>query len=72
MNEECDDRNDNDGDGCSSVCSIEYGYICNEGTSNTTDICTQCQTLYKPNKEKNKCELDDKVYSYTVFGYVSS
>lgn len=35
---ECDDGNFNDGDGCSSECKIEKGYICTrQGTA--ADIC---------------------------------
>ncbi|CAI2374122.1 unnamed protein product [Moneuplotes crassus] len=38
--EECDDGNTVSGDGCSSLCEIEPGYICIEGSSSRGDTCT--------------------------------
>lgn len=35
--EKCDDNNTKSGDGCSSLCQIESGYICSGGTN-----CTKC------------------------------
>ena len=35
--EECDDGNVNDGDGCSSGCTVECGYYCSEAEPN---VCT--------------------------------
>jgi cysteine-rich repeat protein len=35
----CDDGNNKDDDGCSSICSIEPGWTCKNGTSSTPDIC---------------------------------
>jgi cysteine-rich repeat protein len=37
--EECDDGNTEDGDGCSSSCKIEPGYLCDGGSWNTADTC---------------------------------
>ena len=37
--EECDDGNTYDGDGCSSDCVVEEGYICHE----TNELFTECQ-----------------------------
>ena len=37
---ECDDSNQIDGDGCSSICRIEDGYKCaNKYTANNPDLC---------------------------------
>ena len=30
---ECDDGNNDDGDGCSGLCFLEYGYACSDGKS---------------------------------------
>jgi proprotein convertase subtilisin/kexin type 5 len=36
----CDDKNTNDGDGCSSSCQIEKGFFCESNTvANMGDIC---------------------------------
>jgi len=37
---ECDDGNNNNGDGCSSDCKIERGYSCVGGSPNSRDSCT--------------------------------
>jgi len=36
---ECDDGNTDDYDGCSSSCEIETGYLCDDGTTESPDIC---------------------------------
>lgn len=36
----CDDGNNIDGDGCSSICKVEAGYTCSGGSPNSKDICT--------------------------------
>ena len=36
---ECDDNNNNDGDGCSMDCKIETGYVCRGGSPNSKDVC---------------------------------
>jgi cysteine-rich repeat protein len=41
----CDDGNTVNGDGCSSTCLIETGYVCNGGNENHADTCTKL----KPN-----------------------
>lgn len=35
----CDDGNTNDGDGCSSSCTVETGWTCKYGSSNHADVC---------------------------------
>lgn len=35
----CDDGNNINGDGCSNTCSIEAGWTCSGGSSNSKDIC---------------------------------
>lgn len=35
----CDDGNLLDGDGCNSLCQVEYGYVCYGGTRDRPDIC---------------------------------
>jgi cysteine-rich repeat protein len=37
--EECDDGNMEDGDGCSSSCKIEKGWLCDGGSWNSADSC---------------------------------
>jgi len=37
--EECDQGNTNNGDGCSSTCTVESGYTCTGGTWSTFDTC---------------------------------
>ena len=36
---ECDDGNDNDGDGCDEDCEVEDGYYCEGGDLYTADTC---------------------------------
>lgn len=36
---ECDDGNMIDGDGCSSNCTIEAGWVCSDGTPTSKDNC---------------------------------
>lgn len=43
----CDDGNKVDGDGCSSVCTVESGYICQGGSSISTDICQKIDNSVK-------------------------
>lgn len=42
---ECDDGNTNDNDGCSSLCSIEVGFICGGGSLSSRDVCHFIHTL---------------------------
>jgi hypothetical protein len=37
----CDDGNNINDDGCSSLCQIESGYTCSGGSPNSRDVCTQ-------------------------------
>lgn len=41
---ECDDGNNNNGDGCSSDCKIEEGYTCRGGSPSNPDNCL----IYNP------------------------
>jgi cysteine-rich repeat protein len=36
----CDDGNLRDGDGCSSACTIETGYVCMNGSTTAPSICS--------------------------------
>ncbi len=38
--EACDDGNGDSGDGCSSACEVEEGYICSGGSGTSADVCT--------------------------------
>lgn len=38
-NEQCDDANDANGDGCSSTCHIEPGYVCNSSGHDCQKLC---------------------------------
>jgi len=37
----CDDGNTNSNDGCSSTCTVDFGYACSGGTVTSPDTCTQ-------------------------------
>ena len=37
---QCDDGNNINGDGCSSLCTIESGWKCEGGTKLTPDVCS--------------------------------
>ena len=37
----CDDGNKVDGDGCSSTCTVESGYVCTGGSPSSKDTCYQ-------------------------------
>lgn len=39
--EQCDDKNNNNGDGCSSTCQTEPGYTCTTAQPNYPSICTR-------------------------------
>ena len=52
--EECEDENLNNGDGCSSTCTIEPMYICDRGSATRPDGCDQCQDATSPNAAKNR------------------
>ena len=38
---DCDDGNNQDGDGCSSTCEIEQGWTCNGGSPRQKDLCAR-------------------------------
>ena len=50
-NEQWDDNNTNTGDGCSSTCKVEKGYICTGGSAEGSDTWVRCPVGYKPDKE---------------------
>ena len=39
--EQCDDGNNQNGDGCSSSCQVESGYFCRSGKPGGTDVCLE-------------------------------
>ena len=41
---ECDDGNLIDGDGCSSLCSVEEGFRCQGGNTTSADLCKDIQS----------------------------
>ena len=46
---ECDDGNNNDGDGCSSICNVESGYRCTK-EKERPDI---CKDVLRPHASAN-------------------
>ncbi|CAI2380290.1 unnamed protein product [Moneuplotes crassus] len=71
-NEKCDDGNTQNGDGCSSSCTIEHGYKCYNGTQNSKDICHDCPLSYIPNENSRDCtprKLSDNL-NYFGFAYL--
>jgi cysteine-rich repeat protein len=44
--EGCDDDDTDNGDGCSSTCTVEAGWVCSGGSETTADTCTQCAAGY--------------------------
>ena len=50
-NEQWDDNNTNTGDGCSSTCKVEKGYICKGGSAGGSDTWVRCPVGYKSGKE---------------------
>ncbi|CAI2360768.1 unnamed protein product [Moneuplotes crassus] len=47
--EACDDNNVRNGDGCTGTCTIESNWICNGGTTSSSDSCTFCEPGYTAN-----------------------
>ncbi|KAA0167888.1 hypothetical protein FNF31_00823 [Cafeteria roenbergensis] len=45
VGEECDDGNTVSGDGCSSTCSIESGWVCEHEDFSAADVCTQATVI---------------------------
>ena len=39
--EECDDGDTSKGDGCSSTCTVESGWVCSGGSTSSADTCTE-------------------------------
>lgn len=50
---ECDDGNRRNGDGCSSDCTVEKGYLCSGGSEISTDVCQKID----PNAKKMSISL---------------
>ena len=42
---QCDDGNTESGDGCSSACQIESGFLCERASSSSPDECNQIRYL---------------------------
>ena len=47
--------NTNDGDGCSSLWAIESNYICNGGSTSSSDSCSACPAGLSPDATKTSC-----------------
>lgn len=75
QNEACDDGNSNDGDGCSSSCTIETGYHCpTAGDFNTPSVCgpecgdglrvgdEQCDNGDATGCDNTACTVDNNYY----------
>ncbi|KAA0171092.1 hypothetical protein FNF27_06396 [Cafeteria roenbergensis] len=45
VGEECDDGNTVSGDGCSSTCTIEPGWVCEHEDFSAADVCTQATVI---------------------------
>lgn len=58
----CDDGNTVDGDGCSSCCKVEFGYVCTGGTKTCPDKCyDKCGDGYVVLRPDSKyCDDGDK------------
>ena len=54
LTSECDDHNTEDGDGCSAICSLEYGYACEGGT--------RCKEVIPPTLMLGTVEEPNVVY----------
>ena len=60
---ECDDGNNIDGDGCSSDCKVEAGYVCEGGSSQDADVCTDATPITFSLKES---KVEYGTYKYQV------
>lgn len=54
--EQCDDGNLAKNDGCSDTCTIEAGYVCFFGSSNSRDQCTRCGDGFKITNGNEVCD----------------
>src|SRR5690606_10071577 len=45
--EECDDRNNHSGDGCSATCQVEEGWNCSEPAGSSRSSCDTCGNGFK-------------------------
>lgn len=65
--EACDDGNLIEGDGCSKVCHVEYGYECDHDPSNVNlpDVCTKkCGNgLLNASDNAEQCDDGNKINS---------
>ena len=60
---ECDDGNQNDGDGCSKECKVEQGYLCMGGGKTSQDICVDAGPMTFELKE---VWVDVGLYEYQI------
>jgi cysteine-rich repeat protein len=64
----CDDGNTVSGDGCSSACQIEAGYICFGGSPISTDLCQPTN----PNDKTLTISVDPGYPIYTTMGIITN
>ena len=62
VEEDCDDSNTDNGDGCSSTCTIEQAYFC-EGNIGNTSNCSQCALGCLNCTALNNCSLCESLYT---------
>lgn len=60
INHPCDDNNTIDGDGCSSTCQIESGYLCTQYTNGVSN-CQICPTNFIPSTILPSCVCNNTV-----------
>ena len=58
---QCDDGNLNDGDGCSALCTLETGFICEGGSPTSPDVCRPIESL---SIKSLTVSFDSKVVAY--------
>ena len=72
---ECDDGNLENGDGCSSLCTVEIGWSCSGGSEITPDICVDSSTPTATVKDilsnnsfyllfSEPCKISNRIYIY--------
>ena len=62
LTHECDDNNRDDGDGCSSTCSIEYGFACEQGKTCREVIPPQLSLVRVDEPNVMILEFDEPVF----------
>ena len=53
-----DDRNQADGDGCSSTCQVELGYTCSRSDSAHADVCHGQQPIFTEDFSASTFDLE--------------